>query len=182
MSILLCTTAESHTFIATDPRMPSNINLRITTWVWCHVWEILKKHNNSSGSGSSNKRWRKAVRGWGRRAKKQTKKITRENDTHTQRFNIWKSLTVTYLHGFSSEKQNVLHNSVAIYPACPKVIHYMANIWTLLLKNRTHNHRVERERAKENIVHTFTTHAKNYILSQKKKKKKIHRAHVEPKV
>lgn len=32
MSILLCTT-ESHTFIATDPQMPSNINLRITTYM-----------------------------------------------------------------------------------------------------------------------------------------------------
>lgn len=116
MSILLYTTSESHTFIATDPRMPSNINLR--TYMYALHIETLK--------------WKKQPT---------KKKIRRRKlrKRHTQRFNIWKSLTVTYLHGFSSEKQNVLHNS-KLFTALAKVIYYMENIWTVLQKLYSHTH------------------------------------------
>lgn len=53
MSILLYTTSESHTFIATDPRMPSNINLRTYMYV-CIAYRNSEMKKTTKKNGEEN--------------------------------------------------------------------------------------------------------------------------------
>lgn len=139
MSILLYTTSESHTFIATDPRMPSNINLH--TYMYALHIETLK--------------WKKQP------TKKKYREENWENGTHNDLTYENHSPSLIYMD--FQVKNKMFYIIPSYLPLWPKS-YIIWKIYGQFYKNcihthtHTHTHMISGQNRKHSALRTLSLH------------------------